>query len=395
MKLFGGSGYNQSRGSRAAASARRSKPDRFEKNKKGGKGKAVLTVFLGLLLLVAAILIYWKISTRPPSISESPDNDTQIQTGNQGVYQEEQYYTVLVVGEDQLGLNTDTIMLARLDTVEKTLNVVSLPRDTVINTPSGISKKINAAYYINDGGIEFLMDQVARLAGFRPNNYVVVDMDVFTGVVDAMGGVEFDVPVDMDYDDLSLLGNGQSYEFTIHVNKGLQTLNGYDALGVFRFRQNNDGSGYGMGDIQRLQCQHELLMAIAKKAMETRDISALMGIASTVIDHCETDLSMGNIQWFAEKFLQMSMDDIHFYTAPSTGCWIENVAYVTLNVDEWVDMINARVNPYSKEITAKDCALLYLDKEKSLINGQLYIEPKELAITNGEDVYTNYPILLY
>lgn len=399
MKLFGGNGHNNNNSNNTNERRRRqSKPaarnNRNIKNEKPKKGAKSFIIALAIIaLIVGGGYGYWKITTKPPEITPPSGSDGQedvqiIDTENREIGR---YYTVLVVGEDQLGLNTDTIMLARFDAVEKQANIVSIPRDTIINTESKISKKINSVYYFGDDGIESLKDEVAGITGFKPDSYVVLNIDVFCQVVDAIGGVEFDVPIDMNYDDYAVYPNGEPYEFTIHLNKGLQKLNGYDALGVFRFRQNNDKTGYPMGDIERLDCQHKLMMAIAEKAMETRNVAKLMGIVNAVLDNCETDLSIGNIQWYIEKFLQMSLEDIQFFTAPSTGCWIGKTTYVTLNADDWITMVNEKLNPMKAPIKAEECAILYLAKPKDLINGQLYIKPDELAITNGEEIYTNFP----
>ena len=109
-----------------------------------------------------------------------------------------------------------------------------------------------------ESGIDALMKYVGDITGFMPDNYVLIDTNVFVKAIDALGGVYFDVPVDMNYDDFSDFNNDGTvdYEFHIHVQKGYQLLNGENALGVFRFRQNNNGTGYAMGDIERLEAQH-------------------------------------------------------------------------------------------------------------------------------------------
>lgn len=408
MKMFGGSGHNkknsknnnQNSGRKPPEQSRREAPDTGKSGKKGVKALIIALVIIAAI--VGGGFAYWKITTRPPD-TDNTDKDA-VGDEQQGTESNEikiidtadreigRYYTILVVGEDQVGMNTDTIMLARFDAVEKSVNVVSIPRDTVINTDSKISKKINSVYVSGGNGIDSLMDRIAQITGFRPDNYVIVDINVFVEVVDAIGGVEFDVPVDMNYDDYAKYPNGEPYEFTIHVNKGLQKLNGYDALGVFRFRQNNNGTGYPMGDIQRLDCQHQLMMAIAKEAMSIRSVTKLMNIVNAVIGNCKTDLSLGNIQWYVEQFLTMSLDNINFFTAPTTGCYIgKKTTYVTLNVDEWITMVNETINPMKSEIKKEECEILYPAVSKAPINGQFHYVPEDLATTNGRDVYTNFP----
>lgn len=391
MKVFGGNGHNSNnsysrspdRGQQERPSPGRRAP---EPRKPKKRGKGVLITLLVIAALVLGVFVYWKVTTKAPEVV-APSGDPDIENNK---YNEERYYTLLVVGDDQEGGNTDTMMVMRFDTVEMTANVVSIPRDTAVNSDLD-NKKINAIYH-NKGGIEALLDEVERIAGFRPNNYVMVDMEVFIDVVEALGGIEFDVPLDMDYDDWSDHNDDGifEYEFHIHLNAGQQTLSGYDALGVFRFRQNNNGSGYPMGDIQRIEVQHNLMMAIAGKAMSTRNVATLWNIASSVLDRCETDLKAGNIQWYIEKFMGMSLDNISFFTAPTSSFMVYDAAYEQLRIDEWITMVNEKLNPYSKEIRAEDCAIL--NYSNGNINGQgfMIVQPMDFYCTNGEKVFTNF-----
>ena len=84
-----------------------------------------------------------------------------------------------------------------------------------------------------------------------------------TALVDAIGGVDFDVPINMDYDD-------PIQNLSIHFKKGVQHLSGADALRVVRFRHNNDGSGYGSEDLGRMATQQKFLKAVAKKMLTAR-----------------------------------------------------------------------------------------------------------------------------
>ena len=405
MKVFGGSGKRQADSSNSTGAQKNTQKrkdlngvgrgynneetaDRAARRKppRNKKGRGWLIALCVVALIAASVFIYWKATTKPP---EQGNNEMP---GQEDLANVERYYTLLVVGDDQEGGNTDTIMLVRFDTVEMRVNVLSIPRDTLINSSLG-NKKINAVYH-NLDGITSLLDAVKEITGFRPNNFMVINTAVFTDVVDAMGGVDFNVPFNMDYDDYAdHNGDGvPEYVFTIHVEEGQQTLSGYDALGVFRWRQNNNGAGhvYMNPDIERIDMQHNLLMAIAEKAMNTKNVVTLTNIAKAVLDQCETDLSIGNIQWYIEQFLKMSMANIEFFTMPTSGAWINDAAYVTINVDTWIEMLNANFNILDRQIKKEDCGILYVAQQKDLINGQLYVTPDELAATNGTEVYRNF-----
>ena len=391
MKLFGGTGHNTRK--RPAARGGEAKPP------KSGKGKKTLLIILAVLvILVGGVFAYWKLTTRPPDVvSPTPDSEQTGQNGdNIEIIDTEtreigHYYTVLVVGEDQLRMNTDTIMVARFDAVEKKVDVVSIPRDTVVYYDGGY-RRINSVYYrAENGGIEGLMDAVEDVTGFRPDNYVVVQTDVFVKAIDALGGVWFDVPVDMNYDDYSDNDNDGvvDYLFQIHIDKGYQWLSGENAMKVFRFRQNNDGTGYPGGDWDRLEVQHNLIKALADEALKLNNLNKLYEIARIVSDSSETDLLYSNIQWYAQQFLMMDTSNINVSTMPTTGLWVRTnssaneMALVTINIDEWLTIVNNQLNPYKNEITRDDCSIVYLNAPKQLINGQLHAPTSELAVTGG------------
>ena len=143
-----------------------------------------------------------QVSAQPVnSDSESDDTGTAFSTDRQdGVY------TVLLVGNDDGNGNTDTIIVGKIDTVQHKMDFVSIPRDTLVNISWNI-RKINAVYWgtVNSGGvgIDGLRQQVKNLLGFDVDCYAVIDLNVFIDTVNALGGIYFDVPCDMDYEDSS------------------------------------------------------------------------------------------------------------------------------------------------------------------------------------------------
>lgn len=392
MKLFGGKKKSPGVDRDSSAASRGDNINKAKngnnkrKEKKKRKGKGWLIALIVVVAIVLGAFAYWEISTRAPKISapKVPGGEAVDVSGGD---RQEGVYTLLVVGNDQEGLNTDTLMLMKYDSINKTANVISIPRDTMVNVKSD-AKKINAIYHNNEyGGIDALMDVVQDIAGFRPDNYILVDTGCFIDVIDAMGGVYFNVPLDMDYDDYADTDKDGTidYVFTIHVKEGYQLLNGYDALGVFRYRHT-----YAMGDIQRLGVQHDLLMAAAEQFMSTRNLFKLYQVASIIMDNATTDLNYGNLQWYAQQFLGMSMDNISFSTIPTTGTNVRKISYVTINVDEWIDMINSTINPLTKDITKKDCSIVYWTVTPTLKGNQYYSEVGDFATTDGKKVDQNF-----
>ena len=257
-------------------------------------------------------------------------------------------YTVLVVGRDVAGLNTDTIMVARLDTVKRTLDVVSLPRDTLVNVPWAV-KKVNSLYAFR--GTEGLLSGVAGLLGFPVDNYAIVNTSAFRAMIDAVGGVDYDVPMDMHYDDA-----GQ--DLHISLSAGPQHLDGAQSEQLVRFRRNNNGTGFADGDLGRIELQHDFLSAAARQLLSLKNVTAWPALGRIVAENTETDLTLGNMAFFARELMRLDAQDVRFFTAPHELAEIRGGSYVSLRRDEWLARINESLNPFCTPITAENLDLL-------------------------------------
>lgn len=271
-------------------------------------------------------------------------------------------YTVLVFGEDTTSGSTDTIMLVTLDTVNTTINCVSIPRDTMVNISSS-TKKINSVYALS--GLEALEKQVANITGITPDAYIKIEWEAIGTLVDAIGGVYFDVPYDMDYDD-------PAQDLSIHLSSGYQLLDGDKAMQLVRWRKNNDGS-VSVGDVGRLEIQHDFLIAVAEQTLDVSNLANLDELVEIFNENVETDLTLGNLLWFANKLSSIDLDTgLNFFTLPGdTDGVYDGLSYVILYPDEVVEMMNTYFNPYTEEITESDLQIVYLD------------DSGELTITNG------------
>ena len=225
------------------------------------------------------------------------------------------YYTFLLAGKDTSSGLTDTMMLITYDTEGKKINAVSLLRDTMINTSgkSGGQKRLNAVFNRNRGdkklsekerienGMAALKKEVSRLTGIYPDFYVMVEWEAIGELVDAVGGVEFEVPFDMDYDD-------PVQDLHIHQKKGLRLLDGRDAMEVIRFRKSNDNAPYKikMGDLERTKIQRDFLTAVLKKCLTPKILLNLPTLTNIFMENVDTDLTVGNILAFAQ--LAVGMD---------------------------------------------------------------------------------------
>lgn len=322
------------------------------------KGFYIFIVILSALI-VAAFCVY-KATVRPPEMeqktpsipSSSINGEEPVESGDAGnMTRRDGVYTFLLFGTDDGNGNTDTIMVGAYDTVQQTVNVVSVPRDTMIET-SRANKRINAVYAA--GGVKELEEELSDMLGIPIDFYIQVDLKAFVAIVDAVGGVDFDVPVDMDYEDFV-------QDLYIHFKKGMQHLDGQKALELVRCR-----SAYVNQDIGRMKTQQAFLTALAKKMLTIGNVSKVQEFAAIFNQYVETDLKLENIIWLGEHLLSMKMDHLSFQTIPIHGnsYMYESRAYVTLDMNQVVTMVNEKLNPYTTELNLSDLDMI------SVLNGK-------------------------
>ena len=252
--------------------------------------------------------------------------------------------TILIAGTDDGGTRTDTMMLVYVNAVSGELNLISIPRDTLVNASYNVPK-LNSCYGVNGGGeegMEALMDKVEAIIGFRPDGYVLTNLDAFVDLVDLMGGVEFDVPQDMYYND-------PSQNLYIDLKAGVQTLNGEQAMGLVRYR-----SGYALADIQRTSVQRDFVSAAIDQWISFKNIPRIGPALALVQSSLTTDLSTGNLLWLAGAMLRADPENMVTELMPgSSGPW-NGGSYYMLDPNGVAEAVNAYCNPYKQEVNAAD-----------------------------------------
>ncbi len=253
----------------------------------------------------------------------------------------DRYYTFLLAAQDQSSGNADTIMLMSYDIKEKTIGIVSVPRDTLVG---GKYVKINSYYH---DGPEALRDKLSYVFGIPIDYYITVDTTGFCKLVDKVGGIDFYIPCKMDYDD-------PLQDLHIHFTKGTRHLNGADALKVVRFRKNNDGSGYS--DVGRTETQQKLLIALAKKVLSWSGMKKFNEFIEIFGKYVKTDLSGTDLTYFAGQAVYLDLSkDVTSRTLPGDG----SVTYkgtrwcYQLEEKETLEIIDQLLDPYTTEMTAK------------------------------------------
>lgn len=220
---------------------------------------------------------------------------------------------------------TDTIILARIDPVNKKVTLVSMPRDTQVTLTGYGTQKLNAAYAL--GGSSMAVSAVSSLSGVSISHFGLVDMDGLVSVVDALGGIEVDVPMTIDDED----AGG-------HLDAGLQTLDGAQALILCRARHAYDD--YGAGDEYRAANQRLVLSAIAKKILSS-DVATIASTLTTLSTYVQTDLTVNDIIGLAQAMQGLDTDtSMYSATMPTESVYEDSLWYEKVVTSEWKTMMS-------------------------------------------------------
>lgn len=229
---------------------------------------------------------------------------------------------ILVIGQSQN--LTDTLLVCSYDPKIQDVALLSIPRDTFVgrnkNTATGFDK-INALYQIDP---DKLLKKVNDITGLGINYYIKVDTHGLKDLVDSVGGIYFDVPIDMDYDD-------SSQKLSIHLKAGYQLLDGNKAEQVLRFRHNNNGSTYpaeyGQEDIGRMKTQRAFITEVIKQVAKPENITKVDDYIKIANNNVETNFNIWNLKDYAPYAIDFNADNIKTETLPGVpekcnGVWL-------------------------------------------------------------------------
>lgn len=225
---------------------------------------------------------------------------------------------VLGISTDEEGaLLTDTIMVASYNPNTQKATLLSIPRDTYTGkNPKKATayQKINSIYSRNEDPQDVL-DAVNEITGLDLQYYVIVKTEGFIELVDAIGGVTFNVPIDMDYDDTS-------QDLHIHLKAGEQKLDGDKAEQLVRFRHNNDGTTYpdeyGNNDLGRMRTQREFIMAVIQQTAKVENIFKLGEILNVAEKNVITNVDFNVAKDYIPYAVEFSTENLLTATLPGT-----------------------------------------------------------------------------
>ncbi|MBR2779352.1 MAG: LCP family protein [Firmicutes bacterium] len=285
------------------------------------KGKTFIKFFLVFLIAFTLIMIPVLKSVSDFNIFDTEQAGNLTEKLNIGVDANSPLYAEYT-GADRinllmLGVNqgmTDTIMLVSWNLGTNQVDIISVPRDTHYERDgySGASLKINAIY--SQEGLQPLAAAVSDvLCGIPIEYYAIIDYNAIRKVVDGIGGVPMDVPMDMHYEDPY-----DTPPLVIDLKAGEQILDGDKAIQFLRFRK-----GYPTGDYGRIEAQQEFMKSAFNQAIK----HGIIDSARLVTSNVQSNLTLGMVSKYALNALQLQEDSVSSYICPGEAQYIDGLSF--------------------------------------------------------------------
>ena len=313
---------------------KKEKEENKVKNKKTKKKNKVLRVFLIMLLMIALFIAGF---VGYSAYKNGWGVKGMIQTAmgqDETKLADLDPLTVLIMGvsEDISSKLTDTIIIASYNPKTQKATLLSIPRDTFVgknkNTATSYDK-INALYQSSP---EKTLAAVNKITGLDIKYYVVISNNALVQLVNEIGGVEFDVPIDMNYDD-------SSQKLAIHLKKGKQKLNGEQAEGLVRFRKNNNGtsypSEYGDNDLGRMRTQREFITEVARQTLQLKNITKIGSFVDIIKENVTTNIkNWSTIKDYIAYAVDFSTENIRAESLPGEAGYYNKLSFFVYNKKE-------------------------------------------------------------
>lgn len=351
-----------------------------KKEKKKWSKKKVAIIIISILAILIAItgIVFGRYvykaggDVKQAAISMTKDVATNIVGNDEPIF-----VLVLGISEDITSKLTDTIILAGYNPESQKAFMVSIPRDTFVGTNEATASgwdKINALYQKD---ISKTIKAVEERTGVNIDKYVIVRNTMLPAIVNAIGEVEFDVPIDMDYDD-------PTQDLHIHLQAGTQMINGDKAEQLLRFRHNNDGSSYpsswGDNDYGRMRTQREFIKAVAQKLISLDNVTNLKGIAEAVFSNLETNMSIGDMIGYIPYAIDFSVDNIRMEQLPGSGAMLNKLSFYKASYARSKKLMNELIEYL--ELDEKETKKYYTGKIKQTVAASAEEEKQDACAHN-------------
>ena len=319
------------------------------------KVKRIVTVMLLMTILVGILLLGYKIQRNGGGLTGT----LTMLLGEDGTNVEDlEPIQVLIMGEsgvDDYKL-ADTIMVASYNPKTQSASILSIPRDTYVGRKDRktASTKYLQSYKINTvfrsgTNIPEAIDRINAITGLELENYVIIDTKALIKLVDAIGGVTFNVPIDMYYTE------DTDQNLYIDLKAGEQLIDGAKAEQLLRFRHNNDGStypsSYGQQDLGRMRTQREFIKATLKQTLQPKNAFKIKQIMDVMTENVKTNMDISKLKAYIPSAVKFDADNIQTDMVPGTVEMCNGVSIYVANTKKTKKIVDRLFNDQSTDET--------------------------------------------
>lgn len=251
-------------------------------------------------------------------------NSISVKGGAEGYAVPEERVNVMIIGVAK-GL-ADSMMLASFNPETKNVDIFSIPRDTYYYREGHngtAQRKINASY--GSGGADEVVKSVQGLTGVTIHYYVQIDYEAVEHIVDAIGGLEVEVPTYMDYDD-------PADDLHIHFEEGQVISEGKDIVKILRWRKNNKGGGEG--DLGRIKRQQEVVKLGIQKILKGNLVMNFMKLQGPIKQYVKTNMSAEQMMGYIVKAKSVKSENMKFLTIPGSAKNIKGLSFFVVDEEK-------------------------------------------------------------
>lgn len=283
----------------------------------------------------------------------------------------------LVVGCDWTSTQqTDVIVVVCMDHKNNTVSMLQIPRDTYVGYINAY--KINSVFPNAQQGelkINALRRCLSNQLGIPIDHYILFSIEGAVKVVDAIGGVEMNLPNPIRIEDP--LDFGKYY----NIGPGKIQLSGKDAIGFMRKRKGNqsEDQNYDGSDIGRVKQQRKFYAALFKELLNMSK-GEVFKVANNCFSEIQTDLTLNQTVAFALAAMKLDAKNIHIFGMPGQACDYNDVSYYSIHKDDYVKVFNQYFNPYGEELTEEAVACPEIYKIAGHVKNEYWLTPDDSTL---------------
>jgi LCP family protein required for cell wall assembly len=245
----------------------------------------------------------------------------------------------LVCGTNQT--LTDTMLYVNYNVNTGKVAMMSIPRDTYITNEYCIGHKLNSLY--RGKNIDPFIQEIEELLDVNIDYYLIFDSKMLHEIVDAVGGVEVDVPIRMKYDD-------PTQDLHINLYPGVQVLNGEQAEHFVRYRKGNDGSGYARGDLERTEVQQQFIKKFISTVLSTKNLTKIPDLVEIALNNTDTNITAREALKYSTDVAKIDINNINSCTAPGTSKYIDGLSYFVLDKEKTQELVKNKLVETTEDI---------------------------------------------